>query len=104
MGMFYDLKDVQDYLDEQIEENKRWMASKDFNSQIYAMSGLQYGRIWLNDGVEFFADVLGQDVKVARVPLPDGKMCVYKSFDYKGYEVYQVKQEESIWLRRNLRY
>lgn len=93
MGMFYDLKDVQEYLDEQIKANKSWMASKDFNSQIYAMSGLQFGRIWLSDGVEFFADVLGQELKVARVPLPDGKMCVYKSFDYNGYEVYQVKQE-----------
>ena len=93
MGMFYDLVTVQEYLDRLIKLSDEWQAAKDFNSRTHTVSGPEFRRIWLSDDVECFADVLGEEVKTARVPLPDGKICIYKSFEYNGYEVFQVKQE-----------
>ena len=93
MGLVYDLVSVMEYLDELIRINEAWQAAKDFNGRIYAVCGPEFRRIHLSNDVECFADILKVKLNVAKVLLPDGMACVRTSFEYKGYEVFQVKAE-----------
>ena len=93
MGTFYDLVSVQEFLDGAIKENKRWQSARAFNSRTYILDGPMPREIHLNNDVEVFADILNEELTIARIPLPDDKVCVYTSFEYKGYKVFQIKQE-----------
>ena len=93
MGLVYELVSVMEYLDELIKVNEAWQAAKDFNGRTYAACGPEFRRIHLTNDVECFADILKAKVNVDRIPLPDGMVCVRTSFEYKGYEVFQVKAE-----------
>lgn len=93
MGLIYDSVSVMEYLDRLIKANEAWQASKDFNSRIRAIGGLSSKEIYLNDGVEDFADILRTELKVDRFLRSSGNIGVCKEFEYKGYRVFQIKEE-----------
>ena len=93
MGLVYELVSVMEYLDELIKVNEAWQAAKDFNGKTYAVCGPEFKRIHLSSNVACFADILKVKLSETRTPLPDGTVCVRTSFEYKGYEVFQVKAE-----------
>lgn len=93
MGLVYELVSVMEYLDELIKVNEAWQAAKDFNGKTYAVCGPEFKRIHLSNNVACFADILKVELSETRTPLPDGTICVRTSFEYKGYEVFQIKAE-----------
>ena len=93
MGMFYDLVSIQEYLDVLIKANEEWQAARDFNSKIRAIGGPVGKDIYLSDGVECFADVLGIEVSVQKFAATTNTIGVRKEFIYKGYKVFQIKEE-----------
>ena len=93
MGLVYDLVSVMEFLDGMIEANKVWQAAAVFNSKIQAIGGPATEEIYLCDGVESFADILQIELKVNKFKLSNGNFGVCKEFEYKGYRVFQIKEE-----------
>lgn len=93
MGLVYELVSVMEYLDGMIEANKAWQAAEVFNSTIRAIGGPDPNGIYLTDGVECFADILQKELKINKFPLSSRNIGVCKEFEYKGYRVYQIKEE-----------
>lgn len=89
-GRKLEAEEVRKWLDEVIESKKRFLGLKKFNENIMLSTVETDNAVFLYEGIDAIAKVLGE--KLEEKYDPDLRCKYYYSFSYKGVRIAQISE------------